>query len=186
VAVLVVVAVALVVGTRSGPSHQTLNQRTLDIAGQVRCPACDGESAAQSDVAASVEIRTIIRQQLQAGFSQKQILDDLVASYGPGILEKPQTKGINFLVWSLPVAIGAVALGGLALAFRRWRPASRAVVTEADRDLVSDALTVSNSTAGHGDESGSPGESGNGTQGDGGRPDGGGVPPSVAEGASIP
>ena len=44
------------------------------------------------------------------------------------------------LVWALP-AVGAIlAVGGLALAFRRWRPRREARVSAADRALVEEAM----------------------------------------------
>lgn len=112
----------------------------MHIAGLVRCPVCEGQSAAQSDVAASVQIRTQIQQELAAGQSQGRILSGLVAAYGPGILEKPQARGIGLVVWVVPVVAVVAAVAGLALAFARWRPRHAEAVSEADRELVARAL----------------------------------------------
>jgi cytochrome c-type biogenesis protein CcmH len=136
---LVVALVVLVVGTqRSG--HPSLQDKTMHIAGLVRCPVCEGQSAAESQAPASVQIRDQIRQELSAGESQSQILSALVAAYGPGILEKPEARGIGLLLWVLPVLAVVVAIAGLALAFARWRPRRGAGVTPADRVLVDQAL----------------------------------------------
>jgi cytochrome c-type biogenesis protein CcmH len=139
IGLVVVVAVALAIGSQR-QSHQTLQQRTLSIAGAVRCPLCVGETAAQSNIPASVEIRAVIRQELLAGDSRSQILSHLVASYGPGILEKPPARGINWLLWVLPVGGVILAVAGLSLAFRRWRPARLARVSDDDRRLVGGLL----------------------------------------------
>ncbi len=142
-AVLLVVAVivVLVIGSQR-PSHQTLDQRTMSLAGQVRCPVCSGETAAESNTPPSVEIRSSIHSWLQAGDSTGQVKAKLVASYGPGILEKPAAKGIGLLVWVLPLVVVAAAAGGLALAFVGWRRRSRAagVPTDVDRALVTHRL----------------------------------------------
>ena len=49
-------------------------QQTMHIAGLVRCPVCEGQSAAQSDAPASVQIRAQIQRELVAGEHQGQIL----------------------------------------------------------------------------------------------------------------
>jgi cytochrome c-type biogenesis protein CcmH len=140
--VLVGVAVAaLVVGTHRSSPRPTVAQQTTHIASLVRCPVCEGQSAAQSDAPASVQIRAQIQRELIAGEHQGQILSGLVDAYGPGILEQPQARGINLVVWVLPVAAVVIAVAGLGVAFARWRPrAARNTLSEADRALVAAAL----------------------------------------------
>jgi cytochrome c-type biogenesis protein CcmH len=134
-----IVVVALVVGTqRSG--HRGLQAETMHIAGLVRCPVCEGESAAESQAPASVQIRNEIQHELAAGQHQGQILSGLVAAYGPGILEKPEARGVSLVVWVVPVVAVVVAMAGLALAFMRWRPRASAQLSDSDRALVERAL----------------------------------------------
>jgi cytochrome c-type biogenesis protein CcmH len=134
-----VAAVVLVVGTHRS-SHPTLQAETMHIAGLVRCPVCAGETAAQSTTPASEQIRNQISQELSAGEHQSQILSGLVASYGPGILEKPEAHGVSLLVWVLPVVVIVVAVAGLGTAFLRWKPRRVPPASEADRALVDTAL----------------------------------------------
>jgi cytochrome c-type biogenesis protein CcmH len=136
---VVVVAVALAVGSQRH-IHRTIQQQTMSIAGAVRCPVCTGETAAESNTPISIEIRKIIRQDLQRGDSRSQVLDQLVASFGPSELEAPPAKGINIFLWVLPGLAVIAALAGLVLLFRRWRPAHRAPVTDEDRRLVRSQL----------------------------------------------
>jgi cytochrome c-type biogenesis protein CcmH len=140
-AVTLVVAVALAIGANRSGGDTGLNTRVMHVASEVRCPVCEGQSAAQSQAAASVQIRNQIRQKLLAGESENQILADLVRAYTPSILEKPEATGIGVVVWVLPVLGVVAAACGLALAFRRWGGA-RAPVTPDDRDrlLVERAL----------------------------------------------
>lgn len=141
-ALVVVVAVALAVGAGRSGGNPGLDARVMHIASEVRCPVCEGQSAAQSQAAASVQIRDLIRRQLVAGESEKQILGGLVRSYGAGILEKPEAQGVGVLVWVVPVIAVVLAAGGLALAFRRWGGAGRRPhePEESDRRLVEQAL----------------------------------------------
>jgi cytochrome c-type biogenesis protein CcmH len=144
---VLVAVVVLVVGTHRS-SHPSLQDKTMHVASLVRCPVCEGQSAAESQAPASVQIRDQIRQELSAGESQAQIVSGLVAAYGPGILEKPEARGVGLLLWVLPVLAVVAAIAGLALAFARWRPRrSGAGVTPADRELVDQALRRDSASA---------------------------------------
>jgi cytochrome c-type biogenesis protein CcmH len=151
VAILVAV---LVIGTHRN-NHASVQAKTMHIAGLVRCPVCEGQSAAESDAPASVQIRNQIQQEVTAGENQGQILAGLVAAYGPGILEKPEARGVGLVVWVVPVVAVVAAIAGLALAFRRWRPRRATEVSPVDRALVNEALQgEGNRAAGDGDENG--------------------------------
>jgi cytochrome c-type biogenesis protein CcmH len=146
-----VVAVAvLAVGTHRS-NHPTLQAETLHIAGLVRCPVCEGQSAAQSAAPASVQIRDQIQKDLTAGEHQSQILSSLTAVYGPGILEKPEASGVSLVVWVVPVVVVVLAVSGLAFAFVRWRPRRVAAVSDADRALVDRALRALRAERGEAD-----------------------------------
>ena len=123
--VALVAGLALAIGagafSGSGGKPPSLYQRTLAVAGQYRCPVCASESAAVSDAAEAVEIRSLIQGWLKQGDSQGQIRHFLVADYGTSILEKPPASGLNTLVWALPAAAGALGVAGLGFAFARWR-----------------------------------------------------------------
>jgi cytochrome c-type biogenesis protein CcmH len=124
---LVVAAVVLGIGLHRS-SHPSLDAQVTHIAGQVRCPVCNGETVAESDAAVSVDIRNQIRTELLAHQSSDQILGGLVRAYGPGILEKPQPSGLGLLVWIIPVIAVAGGVAGLTVAFVRWRSAGAVVV----------------------------------------------------------
>jgi cytochrome c-type biogenesis protein CcmH len=121
-ALVLVLGLGLAIGVqRGGDRHESLEQRTLAIAGEVRCPVCSGESAAGSDTVASLQIRQAIRTDLAHGETKGQILEALQRSYGAGILESPPTSGITLWAWLIPVVIIAAGVLGLALGFRHWR-----------------------------------------------------------------
>ena len=167
-AVAVVVGLALAIGAgafSSGTSKPvSLYQRTLEVAGQYRCPVCASESAAVSDASEAVQIRSLIEGWLKKGDTQAQIRSFLVSDYGTSILEKPPATGLNTLVWALPAVAGALGVAGLGFAFVRWRRASA-------------VGTVGLATAGTG-----PAGQGLGVAGQG--PGAAGVPPSASASAS--
>jgi cytochrome c-type biogenesis protein CcmH len=116
-----VAAVVLAIGLHSGGSKPSLDSQVNHIGSELKCPVCSGETVAQSQASEAVQIRAQIRQELVQGRSADQIINGLVNSFGPGILEKPPAQGVSLLVWVLPVAGLILGAGGLLLAFRRWR-----------------------------------------------------------------
>src|SRR5579863_178058 len=128
---LLIVLVALVlVGTIwsallvVSTTHKTLDQRVTDVASQLKCPICQGESVADSPSTLAQGMRAVIRQQLQSGRSEQQVIQYFVNSYGEQIVWSPPWQGFTLLAWLVPIAL---LLGGLALlffTFRAWRTAT--------------------------------------------------------------
>ncbi len=136
----VVVVAALAIGART-PAARTPAQKAASIAGEVRCPTCEGQSAEVSDAPAALAVRTFILGQVEAGQSRGQIEQALEDRYGSDILLRPPASGIAGLVWVLPVVAFVVAVAGLAVAFRRWHAIGEAPVSDADRRRVADELS---------------------------------------------
>jgi cytochrome c-type biogenesis protein CcmH len=92
---------------------ETLNKRTAELAGLLRCPVCQGLSVADSPSEMAVNMKGQVRELLARGFTQEQILRYFEISYGQFVLLKPKFEGVNALVWVLPVlalVIGAVVV----------------------------------------------------------------------------
>jgi cytochrome c-type biogenesis protein CcmH len=75
----------------------------------------------ESDSPFAVEMKTEIARQIKACRSNSQIIDSMVAEFGPSVLSTPQTHGFDLIAWVLP--LGGILLGATALGFgaRRWR-----------------------------------------------------------------
>ncbi|MGH9154473.1 MAG: cytochrome c-type biogenesis protein [Acidimicrobiales bacterium] len=138
-ALVVVLGGALFVGARGDGDPPTPARRAGRLASKVRCPTCDGLSAAESDAPSSQAVRQEIRERIDAGISDGDILNYLVSRY-PGILLTPPASGVGALVWVLPPMALVVAGAALAAAFRRWRSIPAGTVTDEDRALVARAL----------------------------------------------
>ena len=131
-----VLLVALAVGARGDHGQPTTKERVDRMAKKVRCPTCEGLSAAESDAPSSQAIRQEISRRVGAGQSDDDIVAFLVSRYGKDILLKPESTGVGALVWALPVASVVLAGAGLAAAFRRWRSGRPGPPSAQDRDLV--------------------------------------------------
>lgn len=83
-------------------------------------------------------IRQAIREKLATGQSEEQVLQAMVAQFGPAILAAPPAKGFDLAAWVMP---GVAFLFGLALVvyfLRRWR--ARVPAPVADPALLDPAL----------------------------------------------
>lgn len=138
-ALLPVLVAALVVGAGRGDGRLTAEERVERISKEVRCPTCESQSVADSRAPASEAIRQEVRRRVDAGESDAAIRSFLVSRYGKEILLEPEVKGVSALVWALPMLALAVALVGLAMAFRRWGSRPRAEASPEDRALVEQA-----------------------------------------------
>ena len=106
------------------PRQQTLDQRVYDVASQLKCLVCQGESVADSPATLSQQMRGIIRQQLQSGKSEQEVIQYFESRYGDRILWSPPWQGFTLLAWLVPVAL---LLGGTLLLFivlRDWQTRS--------------------------------------------------------------
>src|SRR5579872_1454142 len=108
------------------PSQESLDQRVHDVASQLKCPVCQGESVADSPSTISQQMRGVIRQQLQQGQSEQQILQFFVSRYGSGILWSPPKQGFTMLAWGIPIAILLAGALLLMLVMRGWLTIGRA------------------------------------------------------------
>jgi cytochrome c-type biogenesis protein CcmH len=83
------------------------------------CPVCH-ETLDQSTSLQAQEMKVEIRKRIAQGWTEKQILDEMVANFGPGVLSTPAKHGFDLIAWVLPIG-GAVA-GVVALGFgaRYW------------------------------------------------------------------
>src|SRR5260370_41726502 len=115
------------------PARQTLDQRVHDVASQLKCLVCQGESVADSPATLSQQMRGVIRQQLQSGKSEQEVIQYFVSRYGDRILLSPPWQGLTLLAWLVPIAL---MFGGILLLFvvlRNWQSHSERETDIADR-----------------------------------------------------
>ena len=105
-------------------SGAALESKTVEIASLIRCPVCQGMSIADSPAEMAINMKHQVHALLERGYTQDQILDYFVRSYGQFVLLKPEFRGVNTLVWILPLialALGAVIV--ISKVKRLQRPA---------------------------------------------------------------
>src|SRR5215467_15384043 len=85
--------------------NPVLEARARGLSQQLRCMVCQNESIDDSDAPLAHDLRVLVRERLQAGDSDAQILDFLVARYGQFVLLRPRFEWQTVPLWLTPVAI---------------------------------------------------------------------------------
>ncbi len=98
-----------------------LEARVLKIADELRCLVCQNETIAASHADLAVDLRKQIRVKLQAGQSERQILDFMVERYGDFVLYRPPLKASTVMLWAGPFVLLLAAAGVLGLNIRKRR-----------------------------------------------------------------
>jgi cytochrome c-type biogenesis protein CcmH len=93
-----------------------LDAATRALGEGMRCPVCQGMAIADSPSASALAMMSQVRDLLARGYTDQQVLDYFVRSYGEFVLLEPTTRGFNLVVWLLPLA--GVAAGAVLIALR--------------------------------------------------------------------
>jgi cytochrome c-type biogenesis protein CcmH/NrfF len=124
-----VMAAALVV---PAPSHAAdaqptaadpaLEVRVNRLSAELRCLVCQNQSLADSHAPLALDLKNQVREQLQAGRSEPQVIAFMTERYGDFVLYRPPLKATTLLLWGGPLAL--LLLGGAALLRRIRRQAA--------------------------------------------------------------
>jgi cytochrome c-type biogenesis protein CcmH len=116
---LVLLAVSLAAGAAHAqdgtPVGPVTDNQVNAVAKRLYCPVCENVPLDVCPTVACAQWRATIREKLEAGWGEQQILDYFAAQYGERVLAEPSTRGLNILVWVVPPII--VLAGALVL----WR-----------------------------------------------------------------
>lgn len=98
-----------------------LEARARNLSSELRCLVCQNQSIDDSDAPLAKDLRILLREQLQQGKSDAEVVDFVVSRYGEYVLLNPRFSSRTLLLWGLPFAV--LAISALAM-FRRRRSAS--------------------------------------------------------------
>ena len=129
---------ALVLGTAfaATPADVAMATRLKKLDEELRCLVCQNQSLADSNAPLAQDLRREVRSLADAGKSDAEIKDFLVARYGDFVLYKPPVKSITWLLWFGPfVLLAGGALAWWSVARRRGRR-DAAVSTTVDDTAV--------------------------------------------------
>jgi cytochrome c-type biogenesis protein CcmH len=121
IALALALAASLAVAAPTAASERHPTQAELES--EIICPTCK-TTLDQSNAEVAQQLKRQIRMRIAQGWTKSRIEDELVASFGEGVLAAPPKRGFNLLAWLLPLvglAAGALAVGALAWRWSRTR-----------------------------------------------------------------
>jgi len=114
-------------------------KRLQSLSEELRCLVCQNQNIADSNAELAQDLRREIRGMIQAGKTDKEIIDFMVTRYGDFVLYRPPVKGITLLLWGGPIALMLLGLFALQRYLRQRarrmaedRPLSAAETGRAD------------------------------------------------------
>ena len=118
-AVSAVALVIIVIGLLPGEADADPDQREQYLSERIACPWCDGQSLAESDSPVARDLVVIMREKIDAGWSDGEIYDFFASSYGEQVVLDPPLTGWGVALWAVPAA--ALVTGGWVI----WKRQSR-------------------------------------------------------------
>ena len=120
--------------------------RARDLSRELRCMVCQNQSIDDSQAPLARDLRILVRERLQAGESDQQVINFLVARYGEFVLLRPRFSWHTALLWLGPAAVLLIGACGVLLLVRRGRAdsdratAAREKLTSAEAARLSEIL----------------------------------------------
>ena len=96
-----------------------LEKRMVGLAENLRCLVCQNESLASSHAELAEDLRREVREQMQKGLSDQEIIDYLVSRYGDFVLYDPPVKKTTLVLWYGPFALLLAGAGVLVYQLRK-------------------------------------------------------------------
>jgi len=110
-----------------------LEERVTALATELRCLVCQNQTLADSNAPLAVDLRNQIREKMQQGASERDIVDYMVARYGDFVLYRPPFKATTVLLWAGPILLMIAGLAALYFRLARRRAEPKTELSEEER-----------------------------------------------------
>ncbi len=126
VAVALIALSVIVVGLNQGNTSQRTDEDRVDaLAATIKCPFCNGESLKDSQSSIASEYRALIKQRVEAGATDDEIIAEFAANFGDSFILDTSTTKWSTALWIVPLLAITVGGGVLAWLWRSSRSRSR-------------------------------------------------------------
>jgi len=119
--------------------NPAIEARMMVLAAELRCLVCQNQTIADSHSGLAEDLRQQIREMLERGMTDEQVLSFMSERYGDFVLYKPPFKTSTALLWAGPPLLLLLALLGLYAVLRqRQRMSPDAFEPDDDNNNQSD------------------------------------------------
>ncbi|MGJ3262753.1 MAG: cytochrome c-type biogenesis protein [Salinarimonas sp.] len=101
-----------------------LEERAREVSKGLRCLVCQNQSIDDSDAPLARDLRTLVRERIEAGDSNDEVVTFVVDRYGDFVLLRPPLNAYTIVLWVAPTLVLIAGAGGLVLTLRRRRIAA--------------------------------------------------------------
>ena len=98
-----------------------LEQRARVISNELRCLVCQNQSIDDSDAPLARDLRLLVRERLQTGEKNEEVIAFIVDRYGDFVLLRPPVKASTIALWISPVALLLLGFFLLLTWFRKHK-----------------------------------------------------------------
>ena len=98
-----------------------MERRMINLAEKVRCLVCQSENVASSRSDWSNDVRQIMREKMQAGATDQEIMDILVERFGKSVLFDPPVDKETIPLWAAPFVMLVLGIAALFFQLRKRR-----------------------------------------------------------------
>jgi cytochrome c-type biogenesis protein CcmH len=111
----------LAAGKEAAPAvdDPVLEARVMRIAAELRCLVCQNQTIADSHADLAQDLRRQVREMIQRGDTDAQIIDYMTARYGDFVLYRPPFKATTVFLWLGPALLVVGGLVTLIVVLRR-------------------------------------------------------------------
>lgn len=91
--------------------NTALELRAREISKQLRCVVCQNQDIDSSNAGVARDLRLLVRERLELGETDDEIMDFVHARYGDYVLLKPPFKPSTYALWLAPPLLAMLAIG---------------------------------------------------------------------------
>ena len=111
-----------------------IERRAQKLNETIMCPVCPGESIDQSANPLAGQMRDIVYEKINEGWTDRQIEDFFVERYGASVLLQPPAEGFSLAAWVVPPVAFVLAIASLLLTLRWMRTSAAAELNDDPED----------------------------------------------------
>ena len=92
-----------------------------EISDKLRCPVCQGLSVADSNASTAVNMANHVRALVAKGYTEDDIREFFITTYGQWIVLDPEPEGLDLLIWLGPGLAAGLGLAWAVATVAQWR-----------------------------------------------------------------